>query len=177
VLYAYEAEIERELADGGRLAGIRDWASKAAGQAVRLAGLVEVADRVAERGPLCDPIGAWAMEAGVRLVRALTTHARPVYAGAALGDPTATLQFVLSRAIGLPPGSKLRDLHEKTRERQGLTTMADMRPVVAELEERNCLKVHKRLTGRRGRPTEIFEVHPALREPETDPQNPQKPRK
>ncbi len=165
VLFQLEAEVEHELADGARLAGIRDWAGKMVGQAVRLAALLHLAHRAEEGRPLfAEPVAGWAMEAGASLVRALATHALVVLDGVGTNRSGVLLRYVLRRAKGLPDGSTLRDLWQATRDKSGIDEMADLRTLVEELEERACLRlvdVHREGPGRP--PSPLLELHPTLR--------------
>lgn len=163
-LYQYEAEVERELADGARLSGIRDWAGKVAGQAIRLAALVELAARAEDRRPLWNaPVPGWAMEAGVRLARAFTSHALVVLSEMGLDRKTADLRYVLRRARELAEGSTEKNLHDATRDRPGLQTMDDLRPVVEDLVRRGCLRLVEQPQEGPGRPcSPLVELHPAL---------------
>jgi replicative DNA helicase len=179
VLYGYEAEIEVGLADGGRLAGIRDWAGKAAGQAIRLATLIELAARAEDQRPLwAEPVGEWAMEAGVRLVRAFTTHALMVLGGVGVDRRIADMRYVLRRAGEIPVESTLKDLHDATRDRPGLETMDALRPVVDELAEWGCIRLVEQVREGPGRPpSPLVVLHPALSggAPNLHPLNPRNP--
>jgi replicative DNA helicase len=165
VLHDYEAELEPQLADEGRLAGIRDAAAKMHGQAVRLSALLELAARAEDGRPLWTaPIGAWAMSGAVALVRALTTHALAVLGMAGQDPELEDLRYVLRRAYELPTGATLRDLHRACEDRRGMATMDDLMPVVENLRERHCIRLIEQRTGTPGRPpSPLVEVHPALK--------------
>jgi replicative DNA helicase len=177
LLYDFEAEVEAELADGARLAGIRDSAGKAVGQAVRLATLLEVAARAEDGRPLwSDPIGGWAMHGGIQLARAAITHALAVLTGAGMDRRTEDAAYVLRRARDLGDDRSLRDLHDATRARPGLDTMDSLRPVVDDLVERGCVRlVERQSTGGRP-PSPLIELHPTFKDdtPNRHPQNTQK---
>jgi hypothetical protein len=163
VLHAYEAELEPELADGARLEAIRDWAGKACGQAVRVAALLELAARAEDGRPLTgEPIGPWAMESAVRLMRALTTHALAVLAP--MDGRSSLLAYVLRRAVELPQGSTLRDLYERTKGRAAIESMTDLEPLVTDLAERGCLRLQLRPSSGGRPPSPVVEIHPALTE-------------
>src|SRR5207248_670124 len=75
LLSGYQEEIEPRLrASGGDLADLRDWASKLAGAAVRLAGLLHLAAHL--RDGYQRPIEADTMERAIQLGRYFTEHAR-----------------------------------------------------------------------------------------------------
>jgi replicative DNA helicase len=176
VLYEYEAEVELGLADGEGLAGIRDWAGKATGQAIRLATLIELSARAEDQRPLwTDPVGAWAMEAGVRLVRAFTTHALVVLGEVGVDPLITDMRYVLRRAGEIPVGSTLKELHDATRERSSLETMDGLKPVVDGLVERGCMRLEEQVREGPGRPrSPVVVLHPALRggAPNLHPLNP-----
>jgi hypothetical protein len=163
VLEAFEGEIEPELADGARCEPVRDWAGKCLGQAVRVAALLELAARAGDGRPLVgEPVGAWAMESAVRMMRALLTHALAV-----LGPADARsqlLDYVLHRAVELPDGSTLRDLYERTKGRSAIESMEDLRPLVDELVERGCVRLRERASTGGRPPSPVIQIHPALRE-------------
>src|SRR5690606_34895151 len=101
-IYAFEAEVEAELHDEGALASIRDHAGKIVGQAVRLAALLELAARAEDGGPIWDrEIGQRAAAGGVRLARALVSHARHVLATTGVDRALADMRYVLRRVIRL----------------------------------------------------------------------------
>jgi len=136
---------------------------KAAGQAVRVGTLLELAARAGDGRPLfSEPLGAWAMRGGVAIVRALSSHALAV-----LGPRdrrTELLEYVLRRGVGLPDGSTVRDLFESTKGHTAIDTMEDLTPLVDELVDRRCLRLKDRRTGRPGRPpSPEIEVHPSFR--------------
>ena len=173
VLHAYEAEMEGDLGDRGRFAGIRDWAGKAVGQSVRVAALLELAARAGDRRPLFqDPIGPWAMESAVQILRALSTHALAVLGGMGMDKRTELLQYVFRRAQELasnpPPeeegGANLRNLWQATRGRSAIESMDDLLPLVEALQDRGCLRLREQPSTGGRPPSPRIEIHPALRE-------------
>lgn len=165
LLYGYEAEIEREIGPGGRLDPIADWAAKAAGQAVRLALLLEVYARAELAADLwTEPIEARAMEGGILLMRALTSHALVVL-DESHADPTLDLaQHVLDRLVELGDGTSIRDLHQTVRGRKDLRTVESLSHVLDVLEDRNHIRRHETPAGPRGgRPSPYVRLHPSLR--------------
>ena len=141
LLHAWEAEVEGGLGDGGRYAGVLDWAGKMVGQSIRVAALLELAARAGDGRVLPgDTIGPEAMDGAVRLFRALGTHALAVLVEELGTDPrTALLRYVLRRARELPEGGTLRDLYELTKGRSAITSMDDLLPLVDDLHAREAL--------------------------------------
>ncbi|HUF75738.1 MAG TPA: YfjI family protein [Longimicrobiales bacterium] len=148
-IHAFEAEVERELGEGGIYAGTRDHAGKLVGQAVRLAALLELAARAEDGRPLWGaPIGAWAVKGGVRLARALGTHAQVVLGAVGLDPELADQAYMLRRIREIGIGGSevtVRDVYMATRSRPSIAEAE--RPVdrVAELlddlVERGCLRL------------------------------------
>jgi len=173
-IYAFEAEVEAELHDEGALASIRDHAGKIVGQAVRLAALLELAARAEDGGPLWErEIGRWAAAGGVRLARALLSHARHVLATAGVDRALADLRYVLRRLVRLHDEADgepvtLRDLLRACDGRPGIADAPEpaqrLREIVRALEARGCVRMVERRTGSPGRPpSPLLELHPALR--------------
>jgi replicative DNA helicase len=165
LLHGFEAEVEEALGDGGRFEGIRDWAGKMVGHSVRVAALLELAARAGDGRPLFgSPIGSWAMDGGIRLLRALSTHAMKVLGEAGMDEQTSLLAYALGRAKTLPEGSSLRDLFEACRGKAEIDDMADLAPLVAKLEDRGCLRLvsppSREGPGRPPSPT--VELHPNI---------------
>ncbi len=165
VVYAYEAEIEAQLVEGGRLDDIADWAGKIVGQAARVALLLEVARRAEDEQPLFNaPISGQAMADAVAITRALTSHALAVLGGGRAGGRLELLAHVLRRANELPDGSTVRDLFERVKGREALADIASLQDVVGELAERGCLRLVRAPAGGPGRPpSPTIEIHPAIR--------------
>ena len=173
VLYDYMDELEREKRDGERLAGIRDWAEKAHGQAVRVAALLELSERAAPGQPLfAEPISVTAMHYAVRIMRALTTHALSVFWGMGADVREKELAHVFNKACGLPDGSTLRDLHVATRGKKSINTAEEVRTLVDDLVERGCLRLHVRPSTGGQPPSPILEINPNI--PDTQAQKSQK---
>jgi len=81
---AWQAEIEADLDDGGRMEILRDWGAKLAGATLRLAAVLHCV----ERGPL-GGIGASTIAAAIEIARYLIPHAETVLnMMSATEDPT-----------------------------------------------------------------------------------------
>lgn len=144
LLHAWEAEVEEELGAGGMLADIPDWGGKLVGNTVRFAGLLHLA-RTAE-DIVADlwgaPISAWAMESAIELARALRTHALKLFDSLHADPKRALLKYVLRRIQELPTEDRnLRRLRETCRGKKGIDTADDIRDLVAQLEERNLVRL------------------------------------
>jgi hypothetical protein len=165
VLYQFEAEVERDLGDGGRYAGVRDWAGKMVGQSVRLAALLELAARAGEgRALFNEAIGAQAMDSAVRLVQAYATHALAVLSILSMDSRVELLRYVLQRVQSLPDERTLRDLHRATGGKAAIECLEDLEPLVEDLVDRGCLRLIQPPASGPGRPSSPFiEIHPLLR--------------
>jgi len=164
IFHVWEAEVEAELGPGGRYSTNGEWAGKMVGQTLRVAALLELADRAGSDRPLTGAsVGKQAMNGAVALLRALATHALVVL-GTALPDPELELLWhVLSRAIEMPRGSTVLDLFERVKGRRQLTTRDKLAPLIADLTERGCLRLRSAPQEGRGRPrSPVIEIHPDL---------------
>lgn len=165
VLHAWEAETERELGNGGRLSGIRDWGGKLVGQTVRLAALLQLADRADRKGSgaLWEPVEAWAMDAAIRLGRAFSTHALAVFAAMDMDGRTDDLRYVLKRLRDLSEGTTETELRAATRGRASIDGAEDLAELVDALEERGCVRRKPQPhEGPGRRPSPVLEIHPSL---------------
>jgi hypothetical protein len=85
---AFEAAIEAGMRPGGKHDGLHDVAGKAVGAAVRVAGVLHVAEH--GRGATGVPIGVEAADAAIDLVIVALEHARAVF-GLMRADPAAAM--------------------------------------------------------------------------------------
>lgn len=171
LLHAWEAEVEKELADGGRYAAIRDWAGKMVGQTVRVAALLELSRRAEEGRPLVRAaIEPWAMEGAVRFLRALGSHALAVLSGdLGMDARSRLLRYVLDRAVSvvrkLGEAATERELYRAVQGHAAITCMDDLRPLLDELQERKCLWFLEQPSGGGRPPSPQLEVHPDILNP------------
>ena len=160
---SYHYEIEDGLRAGGRLSGIRDWAGKTVGRAVRLAALLELAARAGDRRPLTgEPISGWAMDSAIRLCRALTSHALVIYGEIEADRRTADLRYLVRRLQELPPGTTETELRRAAQGRASIEGAEDVADLLDELEVRGCVRrIPQEPTGGRPRSPRL-ELHPSL---------------
>jgi hypothetical protein len=175
---AYADRVERDLGDGGRLAPIREWASKQAGRVARIAGGLHLVETVGAGRGWVAAIPRTVVESATAIGAYLEAHALKAY-DVMWTDP----RIRTARAV-------LRWLERTTpREITVRSTHAALSRAVAPDREAvvgglNVLVEHGYLrplpstpTGRPGRPASAgYAVHPApcLRAP-TAPRNPQNP--
>jgi hypothetical protein len=176
----FEEWLEPTLRTGNENEPIRDWASKAPGRALRIAAILESAQRAGDGGSfnLGGSLPGWAMEAGVALVKCGLSHARIVMGGT--NPETLALEKILSACIELCRASggetTTREVHQKLKNGSGgrFRYKYDMTPFLAKLQERGLVQSWSppaREGG--GRRPELLRVHPTLLEDK--PQNPPRP--
>lgn len=164
----YHYRVEAAMGEGGTLAGMCDYANKSVGRAVRLAVLLDVFARATKGQPLDAPLSGWAMDGGVRISEALTTHAVAVYAEMEVDGRTADLAYVMARLRLLPEGTTETELRAATRGRASIDGAEDLAELLDELEERGCVRRLEQPSEGRGRPpSPVIEIHPFLRESTT----------
>jgi len=76
---SYADRVERDLADGGPLAAIREWASKQAGRVARIAGGLHLVATVASGRPWAEAVRPETVASAVRLGEYLEAHALVAY--------------------------------------------------------------------------------------------------
>ena len=122
----YLASIEPRLRADGDLYGIRDWAAKLAGAAVRIAGLLHVATHL--KDGYAAAISEDTVYRAIRIADYYAAHARAAFGGMS-GDPA--LGLARDMLAWLCPEDKprgdfsQRDAHRKFRERDGHATEAE----------------------------------------------------
>lgn len=157
---AVSADYEVMMAEGGRLAGLRDWASKAVGTMARIAGLLHLAEHL-ENG-FERPISFETMAAAQALIDYYTDHALAVFdlmstdpataRARALWDwieRTGTVRFTARDAF-------------TSLSRPKFPKMADLEPALTVLEAHGYLrKLPAPPTTGRGRPpAPTYETNP-----------------
>ena len=151
----YQSYTEHRLGPDGDLYTMRDWGSKAAGAALRIAALLHIADCDA---PTATPIPADVMARATSILECLAAHAKAAY-GLMGGDQTQAEARYLWRRIQAHGGQEIskRDLIRLT---SGHYQQAeDMEPAITTLEEMNYIRRVRKSQGR-GRPKEIILVNP-----------------
>ncbi|MDP2954799.1 MAG: DUF3987 domain-containing protein, partial [Longimicrobiales bacterium] len=164
VLHAFEAEVERDLGDGGRYASIRDWAGKMVGQSLRLAALLELAGRAGDGRPLVADISVWAIQGAIRLVRSLASHALVVLHGLEPDPRTAALLYLVRRLQELPGGTTESELRDSARRHPHIEDAEDLAELLDELERRGCVRrvPRPRKPGAGRDPSPELRLHPRL---------------
>jgi hypothetical protein len=160
---AVSADYEVMMAEGGRLAGMRDWASKAVGTMARIAGLLHLAEHLTDG--FDRPISFETMASAQALIDYYTDHALAVFdlmstdpataRARALWDwveRTGTVRFTARDAF-------------TALSRPKFPKMADLEPALAVLEQHGYLRrLPVAPTGPRGGrpPTAVYETNPRV---------------
>ncbi len=124
---AFQAALEPRLGDLGDLGHVRDWAGKLAGAVARIAGLLHVAEHVAEGQPWARPISDGTMAGAVRLGEDfLIPHALAAFsemgADPAVADARYVLRVIAARDL---EGFTKRDLFQHVKGRLKTTEPLD----------------------------------------------------
>ena len=165
ILYDFMAEYELEKRPGGRLRGILEWAEKAHSQVVRISVFFALADRLDKKeDPLADIEVGW-VEAGIAVVRALSTHALYTFERMESDGQMSLLRYVLDKAIEMPEGSDRNELNRRTQGKQSISGAEHLSRLTAELQKRGCLyEKSPSPTGKAGQPkSPVIVINPALR--------------
>jgi len=156
----FAAGIEHQLAEGGALHTMRDWGGKLPGQILRLAGLVHVTMNPHPAEKMIDPD---VMAAVIRLSDFLITHAKAAYnllgADDSIECAKAILKWLTQERL---ESFTARDTLQKIKGRW--PKMEQVNPGLAILEDRGYILSELIDAPKRGRPSRIFSVNPALHE-------------
>lgn len=145
----------------GALANVADWASKMAGTAVRIAGLLHLA----RHGPdgLTRPIAAETMADAEQVARYYLAHAMAVF-DTLTTDPDHDLARRILAWIEKerPQQFTRRDLHRALQSKR-VARAADLDAPLALLIERGYLRDETTSGPKGGRPSTTYHLHPELR--------------
>ncbi len=170
----FEAELEPRLSELGELGGMSDWGGKLVGAVMRIAGILHLAEHVADPAPWRLPIAESTLERAVTVGRYLIPHATAAYA--AMGaDPQLEgakylLAWLLERGV---TRITRRNLFQGVRGR--FPKIADLAPPLALLIEHGYLRERETLrdpdkkpAGRK--PSPVYDLNP-LAQNSHNPQN------
>ncbi len=141
----------------GDLAGIKGWASKLPGAAVRIVGLLHLADHLTDG--FARPIERSTMQSALKIAEYFTAHALRAFdlmdADPRVPDAAAVLAWVQGTK---PTQFKVRDAYRALRTR--FSEAAPVRAACKLLDEHGYLREIEE-PPRRGRPSPAYEVNPA----------------
>ncbi|MBV9851644.1 MAG: DUF3987 domain-containing protein [Armatimonadetes bacterium] len=164
----YADAVERRQADGGDLAGVRDWASKLAGGVARLAGILHMVEHVGGTCPWTAPISPATVAAAWAIGEYLIPHALAAF-GLMGADPRLALA---KRVLGWiertgQTAFTLRDCHQAHRGLTEITTPADLLPALEVLEGRGYVRAEATPhTGSGRKPGPLYRVNPYAQNPQ-----------
>lgn len=144
----------------GSLAAVADWASKMAGTAVRLAGLLHLG-RHGTAGLAC-PIDAATMADAVQLARYYLAHALAVFDAIGTDPAHETARKVLAWIDKAGPERFTRRELHRALESKAVKRAADLDAPLDLLLERGYLRTETVRNPNGGRPSTTFHVHPDL---------------
>lgn len=165
VRWDFEAEIEKQVAPGGRLRHLRDWGGKIVGQAVRIAGLLHVADQLDFTGEISGQTMRRAAEIG----RAYIEHALRAFDLLEANPRLRLARYVWERIQERRPDTR-RELWEAAKGKSELSSAADLDDPLALLQEHDLIRVVNQKREGPGRsPSPRIEVNPKALEKTTPP--------
>jgi len=144
----------------GELASITDWASKMAGAAVRLAGLLHLAEHGADG--IGKPIPEATMSAAEHLARYYLAHALAVFDTLATDPTQAAARRVLEWITSTKAATfTRRELHRGVASKQ-FARATDLAEPLALLLDHGHIREHTTTNPKGGRPSTTYETHPDL---------------
>ena len=146
----------------GELATVTDWASKMAGTAVRVAGLLHLADHAAdELHGLDEPITADTMTDAVQVARYYLAHALAVFDALALSPELDAARRVLDWVHRTSPPTFTRREAFRALTSRRFPTAASLDPPLTVLVEHGHIRELPAPTATRGgRPSPTYQTHP-----------------
>jgi hypothetical protein len=158
----FEAALEPRLAEGGDLEFLADWASKLAGAAVRLAGILHMADCIGEGRSWQGPVGVAAMGRAVALAGDyLIPHARAAFGLMGADEEVEAARRVLAW-VGREGRTDFKrwQLYNDVRNQGRFPRVEDLDRPLDRLVKHRYLRVRPCPPGK-GRPPEAtYEVNP-----------------
>lgn len=156
----YAEYIEQRLGDD--LEHMRDWAGKLVGAMLRIAALIHASE--VTRKPSAIPVGAETIKAAIKISECLCNHAMNAYKMMGADETLEDAKYLLKR---------LRNTGKSEITKQELLKLTNgkfpkveiVEPVIDKLIEMNYIKRSQIQSGKRGRPSEIIVLNPAISPP------------
>ncbi len=138
----FQEDLEPQLADGGELELMRDWAGKLAGAVLRIAGLLHLAQNVHQLTPLPLEVSASVMKDAITTGEYLIPHAKAAYAEMGADDRIEAARYVLHwiEKAGVTEFTK-RDIWQGARRR--FKEVAELDGIFAILEDHGYIKMQR----------------------------------
>jgi hypothetical protein len=163
LLREFEAEIEPRLGIAADLSHIADWASKLAGQVVRIAALIHLGTHL--RDGWRQPVDATSMRGAIEVGGYLIAHALAVFDLMGVDQMSDDADYVLRWLAAHERESFIaRDLYTANRTR--FPTADALEPVLRHLESFGWIRLRSQCTttGRGRPPSQLWAVHPQIRQ-------------
>jgi hypothetical protein len=161
-LHEFQCWLEPELGDFGRLAHMNDWASKLPGAVARVAGILHIADRLANHRDVWADIDEQTLRKAISIGEYLLTHAEFVLSQMGTNEATRDAQHLLAWIIRNGESRFVeREAFEGTKGR--FKDMSRLRCALRALCERHYISPPRHgQTGKVGRPTSpSYDVNPS----------------
>ena len=163
LLHEFIAEIEPELGQGGRLAGLQDWGGKLVGAVVRIAGVMHMIANAQHFNGWAIPVSPETMQSAITIGRYLTSHAEAAFLLLQTDRARADAEHILGwiHRHGRREFTR-RELYQATKNR--FSRAEDLDGPLEELVEHGIVRRKAAAEQpKQGRPAgPVFEVNPAL---------------
>ena len=161
----FHDDVERRQADGGDLAGIRDWASKLSGGVARIAGNLHLVEHHKDLAPWNTPISVETVAAAWSIGQFCIPHAL-----AAFNEMGADATHAIARRVlkwiekSKPETFSVRDCF---RVHQNSAKMEELEGAIAILCNHGYIRLEEQERSGPGRkPSPLYAVNPSMRKPE-----------
>ena len=162
-LHDFQQQLEPRLGPGGDLAPVADWASKLAGELVRIAALIHLATHLQDGWR--RPVDALAMGGALEIGDYLIAHAQAVFDLMGADELTGHADYVLRWLAARGRDAFIaRDLYTANRTR--FPTAEALAPVLAHLESFGWIRQQpvEPASGPGRRPSPVWTVNPIARQ-------------
>ena len=153
----FEAEIEKRQRENGDLRYLRDWAGKLPGQALRIAGILEIA----ENGRVVAEISGDAMIRACDLADSFVSHAKAVFGLIGQDERTERAAYVLERIHAKwKLGFSKADLWQACKDKAELATSSDLDAPLSLLQEAGHIQLYQRSSTGGRPPSPVIDLNP-----------------
>jgi hypothetical protein len=166
-LAAFEEEIEPHIAEAGELGSLSDWAGKLAGAALRITGLLHLADHAGRFQNWPEKVPSATIKRAIEVARYLIPHAQAAYAEMGADPEIEAAKHLLkwARKWVESTGDPLFTKQNAWQGTKGkFKKVADLDKALALLTERGFIRprVEDRKKGPGRKPGGIYEINPQV---------------
>ncbi len=161
----FREEIEPELSEFGYLGDLSDWASKLAGNAARIAGLLHIASTPEGQAPQNRPISVETMRSSIMVCEYFISHAFIFFDAMASddGSETSAARIVLEELRDMAQAAQAprvgrRDLQRRLRKRSRFKESKSLDAPLERLENHGFIQITTERTG--GRSSKTIHINP-----------------